>query len=151
MYSPSVGIVVRNKEGNLWVGARFDMPGMVWQFPQGSIDEGETPAQAAARELFEETGIKSCDFVAQTEQWLRYDYPPDIRVRDRVSGDTLRGKDQKWFLHDFHGDDQEIVIDREPQEFKAWKWMPAQEIVSLMVPFKRPVIEEVLRIFRLTK
>ena len=64
-YRLNVGIMVLNREGRIWVGSRHDAPtdpegpGRWWQMPQGGIDEGEDPAKAALRELWEETGIKS--------------------------------------------------------------------------------------------
>ena len=30
-----------------------------WSFPKGTIDEGETPKQAAIREVWEETGVRT--------------------------------------------------------------------------------------------
>ena len=66
-YRPCVGIMVLNREGQVWIGRRPDAPsepegpGAWWQMPQGGIDEREDPRQAALRELDEETGIRSVD------------------------------------------------------------------------------------------
>ena len=32
--------------------------GLFWSFPKGHLEDGETPGQAAVREVYEETGIK---------------------------------------------------------------------------------------------
>ena len=60
-YRPCVGIVLANQQGLVFAGERIDTPD-AWQMPQGGIDEGETPREAAMRELHEETGI-SADLV----------------------------------------------------------------------------------------
>ena len=62
LYRPGAGIMLLNREGNVWVGARIDNPADAWQMPQGGIDEGEDPWKGALRELEEETGIRP-DFV----------------------------------------------------------------------------------------
>ena len=55
------GVVVRRMRGRLWLAAvrpRRD-PGAkpVWALPKGLIDAGETPAETAVREVYEETGL----------------------------------------------------------------------------------------------
>ena len=58
-YRPAVGIMLLNHDGRVFVGRRIDMPAglAAWQMPQGGIDPGETPRQAALRELQEEVGL----------------------------------------------------------------------------------------------
>jgi 8-oxo-dGTP pyrophosphatase MutT (NUDIX family) len=58
--------------------ARF-MPG-VWVFPGGAIEQGETPAQCAARELEEETGV---DLGPEPElvAWSRWITPEVVPIR----------------------------------------------------------------------
>jgi putative (di)nucleoside polyphosphate hydrolase len=146
-YRPGVGIVLLNREGKVWVGRRIDMPpGLsAWQMPQGGIDAGETPRQAALRELFEETGTDKADIIAESGQWLRYDLPDIIRTGWRR---RFRGQRQKWFVMRFVGDDSDININGHEAEFDAWKWVEPVELPELIVEFKRPVYIALLEEFR---
>jgi putative (di)nucleoside polyphosphate hydrolase len=153
-YRPCVGTMVLNAEGRVWIGRRHDAPnepegpGSWWQMPQGGIDAEETASAAALRELYEETGIRSVQIIAESAGWYSYDLPENLRPR--AWGGRYRGQTQKWFLLRFAGDDTEVAIDRPPGqqiEFEAWRWAPASELVALIVPFKRAVYEQVLREF----
>lgn len=47
---------VLNSKGEILLQLRSDVP--IWVLPGGGIEKGETPKQAAVREVFEETGLK---------------------------------------------------------------------------------------------
>lgn len=153
-YRPCVGIMVINRDGLVWLGRRSDAKlqlgeaGLWWQMPQGGIDDGEAPADAARRELFEETRIRSVDIVAEHPDWLYYDLPPELI--GKKWGGRYRGQKQKWFAARFTGSDTEIDICPEDQEieFDAWRWAPAAQIMDLIVPFKAEVYRSVLAGFR---
>ena len=146
-YRPCVGILLVNHEGKAWVGRRIDMPpGMsAWQMPQGGIDPGEMPAQAALRELYEETGTDKAEIIAESQQWLHYDLPKVIRTGWRR---RWRGQKQKWFLMRFVGEDIDIDLTRHEAEFDAWKWVAPAELPGLVVAFKRAVYVALLDEFR---
>lgn len=113
--------------------------------PQGGIDEGEEPEQAAFRELEEETSIRSVDLLAESVDWLSYDLPPEALGRWRG---RYRGQTQKWFAFRFTGKEAEINLNaHQPAEFSEWKWVPLAEITDLVVPFKLPVYEALVREF----
>ena len=59
-YVSGVMVVVRDKEGRVLVTREFRLAvnRFVWGFPAGMINRGESPADAAVREVFEETGLK---------------------------------------------------------------------------------------------
>src|SRR5437868_10573452 len=79
-YRPAVGIMLLDRDGRVFVGRRLDMPAglAAWQMPQGGIDPGETPREAALRELTEEVGTDKAEILAETTGWLHYDLPPAI-------------------------------------------------------------------------
>jgi putative (di)nucleoside polyphosphate hydrolase len=134
-----------NSVGHVFVGQRLDSVVEAWQMPQGGIDEGEEPYQAALRELEEETGVPGhlTSLIAETAGWLSYDLPPDLQ--GRIWGGKYRGQRQKWFALRFLGTDADINIETPHQEFRAWAWAPPQELERLIVPFKRPLYAALLR------
>lgn len=147
-YRPCVGVTLINAKGLIWAGQRIDSPFAAWQMPQGGIDDGETPQEAAFRELWEETGVTRdlVEMVDKTKGWLTYDLPPELL--GKVWKGKYRGQKQKWFLFRFLGQDDQITIDREHPEFAAWKWIGAEAICAEIVPFKRAVYDAVINSFR---
>jgi putative (di)nucleoside polyphosphate hydrolase len=134
-YRLGVGLVLFNREGLVWVGRRLDQKGEAWQMPQGGVDEGETPEQAALRELEEEIGTGKAEIVGETRGWLTYELPPEL-VGVAWKG-RYRGQKQKWFALRFTGTDADIRIDTEHPEFAEWRWVAFDRLVELIVPFKR--------------
>ncbi|HLQ19910.1 MAG TPA: RNA pyrophosphohydrolase [Tabrizicola sp.] len=147
-YRPCVGVVLIDARGMVFAGQRIDSPSPAWQMPQGGIDEGEKPREAAYRELWEETGVTrdKVEFVGKTHGWVTYDLPPELL--GKVWGGKFRGQKQKWFLFRFKGQDSDVKIASEHPEFSTWRWILADEMVESIVPFKRAVYEEVIRSFR---
>ena len=153
-YRACVGVMVLNRAGLAFIGRRIGGPERVdathaWQMPQGGIDPGEDPWQAALRELREETNISSVELIGEIADWLSYDIPRDIV--GRAWKGKYRGQTQKWFALRFIGEESEIDIAHpagapEP-EFAAWRWEPVPNIPNLVVPFKRQVYERVTKEF----
>ena len=145
-YRRGVGVMLLDPRGLVFVGRRLDTPD-AWQMPQGGIDAGETPREAALRELAEEIGTDRAELLAESHGWLSYDLPPELG--GRVWGGRYRGQTQKWFAFRFTGSDADIDLAAAAHpEFDAWRWVPADELPRLIVPFKRPVYEAVLAEFR---
>ncbi|MFN0264967.1 RNA pyrophosphohydrolase [Tepidamorphus sp. 3E244] len=156
-YRPCVGVMLLNKDGRVWVGRRkmaqddAEGEGLWWQMPQGGVDEGENPREAAIRELYEETSITSAEVIDETPGWVTYDLPPEM-VGVAWQG-RFRGQKQRWYALRFTGEESEIDVD-EPgggehtAEFDAWRWAEMDELDGLIVPFKRDVYRQVVMSFR---
>ncbi len=147
-YRRNVGVVLMNPAGLVFAGQRIDNPGPAWQMPQGGIDKGEKPKEAALRELEEETGVNPdlVEIVAKTSDWVRYDLPHDLVPK--IWNGRWRGQEQKWFLMRFLGSDDQVRIETDHPEFSVWQWMSFDELVENIVPFKRSVYEAVRAEFR---
>ncbi len=143
-YRPCVGVMLANRAGEVFVGQRFETKEPAWQMPQGGIDPGESPQEAALRELWEETGVPAALVrpEAETRDWLSYDLPHDIVPR--IWKGRYRGQTQKWFLLRFLGEDHQVNIATEHPEFSEWRWLAPDAVVEQIVPFKRPVYEAVI-------
>jgi putative (di)nucleoside polyphosphate hydrolase len=153
LYRPAVGIMLFNRGGNVFVGRRIDMPAglAAWQMPQGGIDPGETPHQAALRELNEEIGTDKAEIIAESRGWLHYDLPPEIAhgIAGGMWGGRYRGQRQKWFAMRFTGEDGDIdPAATEHPEFDAWEWVAPKRLPDLIVPFKRQLYLDILAEFR---
>ena len=153
-YRRSAGVALINRDGAIFIGRRRKsrgagpLAGHEWQMPQGGIDEGEAPIEAARRELYEETTVSSASLIAEAPDWLSYDLPKET---DHWRG-RYRGQTQKWFLMRFEGEDSQIDIEHpaggaHPPEFDAWRWERLEALPALVVPFKRGVYEAVVALF----
>lgn len=147
-YRPGIGIMLLNRDGLAFVGHRIRMPpGLAkWQMPQGGIDMGETPRQAALRELREEIGTARGEILAESRGWFYHDVPDEIAWG--IMGGRYRGNRQKWFVMRFTGTDAEINLATEHPEFDAWEWVHPEQLPDLIVPFMRRLYLDVLAEFR---
>ena len=152
-YRPCVGVMLLNPQGLVWVGRRFqkqndDGVGHWWQMPQGGIDGNEDPAAAALRELEEETAVRSAEIIAEAPGWYNYDLPEHL-IGKSWKG-KYRGQTQKWFAARFTGKDSEINLapPGHKQEFDQWRWVKMNEVIDAIVPFKKPVYEQVIAAFK---
>ena len=158
-YRDCVGTAVFNADGLVFIGRRkpeedpedSSEHGSPWQMPQGGIDKGEDARDAATRELFEETSIRSVELIAEAPGWIYYDLPDDA-LGVALKG-KYRGQRQRWFAYRFTGHESEINV-TEPgdgsmhAEFDTWRWEELEALPNLIVPFKKQAYLEVVTAFR---
>ena len=144
-YRPNVGIVLLNSRNEVFWGKRVGQHS--WQFPQGGIQQGESPEQAMYRELHEEVGLlpEHVQIIGRTRDWLRYDVPEEYLRRQnstRVHRAAYRGQKQIWFLLRLVGLDSDIQLRAsEHPEFDAWRWVPFWIQLDAVIGFKREVYQ----------
>jgi len=150
-YRDNAGVVLFNPRGKVFLGHRLDKPDQKilrgWQLPQGGIDAGEDPCEAARRELAEETNVTSTQIITPAEDWLAYDFPDEM-INQRL-GKKYRGQRQMWYAMLFTGDDAEIDVDAPGNgahrpEFSRWRWEKLSNLPDLVVPFKRDVYRQLV-------
>lgn len=144
-YRPGVGMVIIDRKNRIFVAKRIDTKISAWQMPQGGIDLGETPSVAALREMREEIGCDKGEIIAESRYWYCYDVPKTLVPK--LWGGNFRGQKQKWFLIRFHGADEEININTSHPEFSEWCWTSIEELLSIVIPFKRKLYKAVMKEF----
>jgi putative (di)nucleoside polyphosphate hydrolase len=146
-YRPCAGVMLLNAQGQVFVGQRLDTSIEAWQMPQGGIDPGEDPLEAAYRELWEETGVlrDHVTLIATAPEELQYDLPDDLV--GKVWKGKWRGQRQRWFLFRLTAGNEAINIATAEPEFRAWRWIDPAELPHVIVPFKRELYARLLDIF----
>ena len=141
-YREGVGMMLINNAGLVFVAKRIDMLAEAWQMPQGGIDAGESPTEAALRELQEEIGTDKASIIAESRTWLTYDLPKELVPK--LWGGRFRGQRQKWFAMRFLGADSDININTKHPEFSHWKWVEKHTLPEVIVPFKRELYQQLV-------
>jgi putative (di)nucleoside polyphosphate hydrolase len=136
-FRANVVTVVTNAKGRVMAFERSDVAG-AWQLPQGGVDDGETPEEAAWRELEEETGLgrQQVELVGEFPDWTAYEWPNGPRKNGRM------GQVQRWFTFRVRNDDVEPELDG--VELTSWKWVKREWLVDEVVDFRRPSYRRVL-------
>lgn len=133
-FRAGVVMIVRREDGRVLAGERVDAPGS-WQLPQGGLDAGEAPLDAAWRELEEETGLSSTAvrLVSELPEWIAYEWPDGLDVAK--FGKAVRGQIQKWFL--FGVVDDSVVPTVDGREFRDWTWMDPHQLIETVISWRR--------------
>ncbi len=145
-------MVIVNNDKKVFVGRRSSINTKMvswflkkpWQMPQGGIEPHESPIDAANRETLEEVGIQGLQVIKETDDWLRYVIPRNLRRQNAM----FIGQKQKWFLMKYDGPDSDINLRyTNHSEFDAWRWMHYKNVIRLAVHFKRHVYVDVFKQF----
>ncbi len=149
-YRKGVGLCLFNYDGLVLCAERRDKPG-AWQMPQGGVQKNEDLIVAALRELKEEVGTDNAEIIGRVPGILRYEFPDYLQYRHGIFRGKYRGQEQTWFALRFLGRDSDFNLlgEHEPEtpEFIAWRWVALAETPSLIVEFKRPVYEQMVKAF----
>ncbi len=141
-YRDNVAAILRNPRGELLVCERVGVR-HAWQFPQGGIDEGETPEQALVREIWEEVGVPASAYrIVERRGPYRYLYGKGKSKRG------FHGKVQFYFLCDCLSADTPINVETEHPEFQDYQWIqPSQFELRWLPEMKRDVYAAVFADF----
>lgn len=145
-YRPNVGIVICNRKGQVLWAKRYGQNS--WQFPQGGINDDETPEQAMYRELYEEVGLSKKDvkILYVSKYWLRYKLPKRLLRHD--SKPMCIGQKQRWFLLQLISEDKSVNMNStKSPEFDGWRWVSFWYPVRQVVSFKRDVYRKAMKEF----
>lgn len=146
-YRPNVAAVVLSpnySQDRMFFLAKRKGIRRAWQFPQGGIDEGETPQEALFRELREEIGTDEVDIIAEFPQWISYDFPNNKSDKKY----PYRGQNQKYFLVKLR---QGAVINLEqetPPEFEEYIFVKEKELFKKAIFLKRRTYRRVIDFFK---
>ncbi|MCG8328247.1 MAG: RNA pyrophosphohydrolase [Chitinophagales bacterium] len=142
-FRANVGVIIINSKGQVLAFERTEHENS-WQFPQGGIDRKESPKTSIEREIHEETGIKpnsELKYLDEYKDWIAYELPK--KMRKKWIG---RGQVQKWFLYKVMNDDIELDLENIPNnEFSKWCWIDMEELVEIVIPFRKPTYIKLLK------
>ena len=145
-FRANVGIVIINDRGQVFWARRFGQHS--WQYPQGGVDQGETPEQTMYRELHEEVGLRPehVKIIASTRHWLRYKLPKRLIRYD--SKPLCIGQKQKWYLLKLTAKESAVdLLHSSHPEFDDWRWVSYWYPVRQVISFKREVYRKVMKEF----
>jgi len=119
----SVLVVIYSLTGHVLMMQRV-FPREFWQSVTGSLEWGEQPAQAAVRELHEETGLSAeglinCEFSQEFEIYSIW--------RDRYAPGVMHNREHVFALPL----SQCQPIHYDPREHREFRWVTRQEAIEM--------------------
>ena len=141
-YRLGVGMMILNAENKILVAQRLDTKGPSWQMPQGGISLYEDTDQAMLRELEEEIGTRKVEILIKSKTWYKYDLPSGLA--EHLWGGRYKGQRQIWYVLRFKGEDKDINVHTYHAEFRDWKWVNKDELISLVIPFKQKLYGQLI-------
>ncbi len=134
-FRPCVLAVFTNDRGQVLVAERATLKG-AWQFPQGGIEPGESPAVAVVREMKEELGLEAheIEILRQAAKSVRYVWPPGF---EGAYSKRFKGQDQIWFLLRLRGEARPDLALATDKEFVSTDWVSPKEALERIIGFKR--------------
>ena len=142
-YRLNVGLIIVNNYGKVLICKRKNSN--QWQFPQGGIDEGESPIEAAKREIFEEVGIKPSKIkvLGKIKDWVKYEIPKEL-AKKSFKKKGIVGQKQKWFIFKIKTEACISFVNDPDNEFDDFAWVSYWRPIALIVSFKKEVYRNVL-------
>ena len=142
-YRLNVGLIIVNNYGKVLICKRKNSN--QWQFPQGGIDEGESPIEAAKREIFEEVGIKpsKIKILGKIKDWVKYEIPKEL-AKKSFKKKGIVGQKQKWFIFKIKSEACISFVNDPDNEFDDFAWVSYWRPIALIVSFKKEVYRNVL-------
>ena len=142
-YRLNVGLIIVNTYGKVLICKRKNSN--QWQFPQGGIDEGESPIEAAKREIFEEVGIKPSKIkvLGKIKDWVKYEIPKELSKKS-FKKKGIVGQKQKWFIFKIKSEACITFVNDPDNEFDDFAWVSYWRPIALIISFKKEVYRNVL-------
>ena len=142
-YRLNVGLIIVNNYGKVLICKRKNSN--QWQFPQGGIDNGESPIEAAKREIFEEVGIKPSKIkvLGKIKDWVKYEIPKEL-AKKSFKKKGIVGQKQKWFIFKIKSEACISFVNDPDNEFDDFAWVSYWRPIALIVSFKKEVYRNVL-------
>jgi len=142
-YRLNVGLIIVNNYGKVLICKRKNSN--QWQFPQGGIDKGESPIEAAKREIFEEVGIKPSKIkvLGKIKDWVKYEIPKEL-AKKSFKKKGIVGQKQKWFIFKIKSEACISFVNDPDNEFDDFAWVSYWHPIALIVSFKKEVYRSVL-------
>ena len=119
----SVLVLVYSDDGQVLL-LRRRQPFDFWQSVTGSFKENESNAEAAARELWEETGFTDQGHLSDSERSRHFDIDP--RWRDRFEAGVVENEEFEWRyrLPAINN------IELNDEEHSEYQWLPIDEAID---------------------
>lgn len=142
-YRLNVGLIIVNNYGKVLICKRKNSN--QWQFPQGGIDKGESPIEAAKREIFEEVGIKPSKIkvLGKIKDWVKYEIPKEL-AKKSFKKKGIVGQKQKWFIFKIKSEACISFVNDPDNEFDDFAWVSYWRPIALIISFKKEVYRNVL-------